>query len=100
MLDKLKKAYKQVLTRLGDPLNESTLYGPLHSADSVERFNNTIKKAVESGGKIEFGGKVSCVQNCFIKRLWNCSLSIYFLLVLLKYFVSSLLAKSIRENYK
>lgn len=57
VVDRLKKAYNQVLTRIGDPLDESTLYGPLHNADAVKAFEDTVKKAVTSGGKIEYGGK-------------------------------------------
>ncbi|XP_046688866.1 alpha-aminoadipic semialdehyde dehydrogenase-like [Homalodisca vitripennis] len=58
VLSRLVKAYQSVLKRLGDPLDENTLYGPLHSADSIKRFTATIEKAVKAGGKIEFGGKV------------------------------------------
>lgn len=58
VLDRLKKAYKQVLTRLGDPLEENTLYGPLHTSESVKKFEDAVNKALTSGGKLEFGGKV------------------------------------------
>ena len=31
MLEKLKKSYASIMGRLGDPLDDGTLYGPLHS---------------------------------------------------------------------
>ena len=31
MLEKLKKSYSSIMGRLGDPLDDGTLYGPLHS---------------------------------------------------------------------
>lgn len=55
----MKKAFAQVLTRIGDPLDKDTLYGPLHSQNSVNDYNRTIEDAKKLGGKIEFGGKVS-----------------------------------------
>lgn len=47
--------------RLGDPLDESTLYGPLHNAQAVENYKQTLAEAVKAGGKIEFGGKVRTI---------------------------------------
>lgn len=58
MLSRLVKAYKSVMDRVGDPLDERTLYGPLHTADGVKLFQETVEKAVKAGGKVEFGGKV------------------------------------------
>ncbi|KAL0272061.1 UNVERIFIED_CONTAM: hypothetical protein PYX00_005178 [Menopon gallinae] len=58
ILEKLKQAYKQILNRVGDPLDGKTLLGPLHTQNSVKEFEAAIKKAVELGGKIEFGGSV------------------------------------------
>ena len=31
VLEKLKKSYSSIMGRLGDPLDDGTLYGPLHS---------------------------------------------------------------------
>lgn len=67
VLVNLVKAYSNVLRRLGDPLEEATLYGPMHSATAVENFKKTISEAIEAGGQIEFGGKVIC---CTIQ--WYC----------------------------
>ncbi|XP_022094228.1 alpha-aminoadipic semialdehyde dehydrogenase-like [Acanthaster planci] len=56
VLEKLKKAYSQV--RIGDPLDENTLYGPMHSQQGVEIYQNAIQNALAQGGKLEVGGKV------------------------------------------
>lgn len=58
VLERLKKAYAQVINRIGDPLNENTLIGPLHSEVSLENFKKTIQEIEKQGGTIEFGGKV------------------------------------------
>ncbi|XP_046427802.1 alpha-aminoadipic semialdehyde dehydrogenase [Neodiprion virginianus] len=57
-LKRLKMAFAGILGRIGDPIEESTLYGPLHSPAAVEAYKLTVEKAVKSGGCIEFGGKV------------------------------------------
>lgn len=72
VLQRLKKSYATVLTRLGDPLDEKTLYGPLHNAQAVEAYKQTLAEAVKAGGKIEFGGKVGA-QNAV------CGLFIFYL---------------------
>lgn len=58
VLTRLKKAYGQIIHRIGDPLEENTLVGPLHSEKSVLSFKNTIDEIKNEGGTIEFGGKV------------------------------------------
>jgi len=58
VLERLKKSYASIMTRLGDPLDDGTLYGPLHSKQSVINYQATIKDAVAEGGKIEYGGNV------------------------------------------
>ncbi|XP_012277734.1 putative aldehyde dehydrogenase family 7 member A1 homolog [Orussus abietinus] len=56
-LGRLRTAYESILGRIGDPLDDATLYGPLHNQKAVHAYKETVKKAMESGGKIEFGGK-------------------------------------------
>lgn len=58
MLSRLKKSYSQVLSRIGDALEDSTLIGPLHSKLSLQKYETTIESIKKQGGKIEFGGKV------------------------------------------
>ena len=53
--DTLVKAYGQV--RIGDPLDEKTLMGPLTDEASVERFEQAVKRAQDAGGKVLTGGK-------------------------------------------
>lgn len=38
-------------------MDETTLYGPVHSEQSVKDYMKTIDDAVGLGGRIEFGGK-------------------------------------------
>ncbi|GAQ80312.1 aldehyde dehydrogenase [Klebsormidium nitens] len=54
LIPQLLKAYKQV--RAGDPLEEGTLLGPLHTKDSKTRFLDGIGKIKAQGGKILTGG--------------------------------------------
>lgn len=53
---RLVKAYKQI--RIGDPLDDKTLCGPLHSPAGIKLYENAIKEIQEQGGKILYGGKV------------------------------------------
>lgn len=57
VLERLTKAYASIFKRVGDPLEDGTLYGPLHSQKGVDGYLATIKEAVAAGGQIEFGGK-------------------------------------------
>jgi aldehyde dehydrogenase (NAD+) len=54
LLDRLKKAYATV--RIGDPLVEGTLMGPLCSAQSVAAFERALDHAKAQGGEIVCGG--------------------------------------------
>jgi len=55
---RLIDAYKEVVTKIGDPLNENTLVGPLIDEHSVSAFKFAVDKVQEEGGKILFGGEV------------------------------------------
>ncbi|XP_071654003.1 putative aldehyde dehydrogenase family 7 member A1 homolog [Temnothorax longispinosus] len=57
VLGRLKAAYKSILDRVGDPLDDGVLYGPLHNQPAVDAYKAACQKAVEAGGTIEFGGK-------------------------------------------
>ncbi|KAF2881273.1 hypothetical protein ILUMI_24892 [Ignelater luminosus] len=67
VLAKLKKAYAQVINRVGDPLEDGTLVGPLHGLDSVKQYKNTIEEVRKQGGTIEFGGKVMDRPGYFVE---------------------------------
>ena len=43
--------------RIGDPLEEETMYGPMHNAAGRDLFLRTIEDVKKLGGKIEIGGK-------------------------------------------
>ncbi len=51
---KLIEAYKQV--RIGDPLDENTLMGPLVNAAGVEDMMAALDKIKATGGKVLYGG--------------------------------------------
>ncbi len=52
---KLVRAYEQV--RIGDPMDESTLCGPVISPASVEAMQASIREVEASGGKLVCGGE-------------------------------------------
>merc|ERR1712029_850318 len=56
VVDGLVKAYGSIIKRIGDPLDDGTLYGPLHSKVSVEGYKKTVEEAKSLGGQIVFGG--------------------------------------------
>lgn len=55
---RLVKAYKQVATRIGNPLDEKTLVGPVVDKLAVNLFTTALKKVKEEGGKIIYGGEL------------------------------------------
>jgi len=55
---RLVKAYKQVSTRIGNPLDEQVLVGPLVDTLAVDLFTDAIEKVKQEGGNILFGGEV------------------------------------------
>jgi aldehyde dehydrogenase (NAD+) len=55
---RLVKAYQQVSTRIGNPLDEKILVGPLVDTGAVDLFSSAIQKVKQEGGTILFGGEV------------------------------------------
>lgn len=55
LTEKLVNAYQQV--RIGDPLDDNTLMGPLIDEDAVQMYEQAIVDIVADGGKILCGGK-------------------------------------------
>jgi aldehyde dehydrogenase (NAD+) len=53
---RLVNAYRQV--RIGDPLDPTTLMGPLIDAAALERFKTAVEAARSAGGEVLAGGKV------------------------------------------
>jgi aldehyde dehydrogenase (NAD+) len=60
-LEKLVAAYKTV--RIGDPLKEGTLVGPLVNERAVEGFLNAVRAAKEQGGTVLVGGERASVPD-------------------------------------
>jgi L-aminoadipate-semialdehyde dehydrogenase len=56
--ERLVNAYKQVLCKIGNPMDKHTLIGPLIDNTSVQVFSNAVEKIQEEGGEVIFGGKV------------------------------------------
>jgi aldehyde dehydrogenase (NAD+) len=61
--DGLVKAYKQV--RIGDPMEEGTLMGPLINRGAVEDMMDGIRRIKEQGGEILCGG--GKMMGCFVQ---------------------------------
>jgi aldehyde dehydrogenase (NAD+) len=51
----LVNAYKQV--RIGDPLDDGILMGPLIDKDAVKNYQTAIESISKQGGKVIYGGK-------------------------------------------
>jgi aldehyde dehydrogenase family 7 protein A1 len=56
-LDRMVKAYPKFETRMGDPLDDNTLLGPLHFKQSVDAYLNGVEEIKKQGGKVLYGGK-------------------------------------------
>jgi aldehyde dehydrogenase (NAD+) len=56
--DKMVAAYHKVATKIGDPLDEDFLVGPLIDEYSVALFRNAVDQVEKEGGKVLFGGQV------------------------------------------
>jgi aldehyde dehydrogenase (NAD+) len=56
--DRLIKAYEQVAKKIGNPLDERTLVGPMVDPGATLLFAEAIGKVKDEGGKIIFGGEI------------------------------------------
>jgi aldehyde dehydrogenase (NAD+) len=56
VVERLKNAYGQV--KIGNPLDEDTLMGPLIDEQSVNTYTQAVEKALAEGGELVTGGKV------------------------------------------
>lgn len=54
-VERLVRAYKTV--KIGDPMKEGTLMGPLHTTNAVKEYLNGIETIKAQGGRILTGGK-------------------------------------------
>ena len=53
---RLVKAYKQVSERIGNPLDEQMLVGPVVDRNAVELLRHAMEQVRQEGGKIIYGG--------------------------------------------
>jgi aldehyde dehydrogenase family 7 protein A1 len=56
VVEKLVNGYKTI--RIGNPLTEGTLCGPLHTKAAVKEYQDGLKDILANGGKIISGGQV------------------------------------------
>jgi aldehyde dehydrogenase (NAD+) len=56
LLDRLIAAWKTI--RVGHPLEEGVLLGPLVTKAAVERYREAVAAALEQGGELRYGGHV------------------------------------------
>lgn len=56
VLERIVKAYKQI--KIGNPLDDGILCGPLHTSQAVKSFEKAVHDAQAQGGKVAFGGRV------------------------------------------
>lgn len=61
VVEKLVSAYGQIMTKIGDPLKEGVLIGPLVNERSVETYLAAIASAKEQGGRVLIGGERATV---------------------------------------
>jgi len=61
VIKRLLAAYPTV--KIGDPLEDSTLLGPLHNKRAVQAYLDTLAKAKQQGGKLLYGGKTVDLGN-------------------------------------
>jgi aldehyde dehydrogenase (NAD+) len=65
LLKRLRAAYAQV--RIGDPLEPTTLMGPLIDAEAVESFRAAVHEALAAGGELVCGGGVRAGPGFFVE---------------------------------
>jgi aldehyde dehydrogenase (NAD+) len=56
--EKLLMAYQSISEKIGNPLDEETLVGPMIDTTAVAAFENAIAQVKQEGGKVIFGGEV------------------------------------------
>ena len=64
-IERLIKSYSQV--KIGDPLVDGILCGPLHTKAAVSQFKAGIESVKHQGGKILYGGRVLDTPGNFVQ---------------------------------
>jgi aldehyde dehydrogenase (NAD+) len=63
MTRKLQSAYGHI--RIGNPMDEKTLMGPLIDRQAVEAMQAALTRIQEEGGEVIYGGEV--ISGCYVK---------------------------------
>jgi aldehyde dehydrogenase (NAD+) len=63
IVDALRNAYRQV--KIGDPLEETTVMGPLVNRRAVDDMMDGLRRIREQGGEILYGG--GHIRGCFVE---------------------------------
>lgn len=77
LVTRLKHAYTQACQRLGDPLQEDTLVGPLITPQAVDAYLAALQDAQAQGGEILIGGRTrpdigpNFVEPTLVKMPWQ-----------------------------
>lgn len=51
IVERLVKAYGSFMPRVGDPLDEGVLYGPMHSQQGIDGYLATLEEVKQLGGR-------------------------------------------------
>ena len=46
LVERIVRAFKQIESRIGDPLDERTLVGPLHNPEAVLKYKASVAEAI------------------------------------------------------
>ena len=65
LVNRLTHAYAQV--RIGDPLKNKTLMGPLIDAEAVKNFQTAVEHAQQQGGTVIYGGHAKKGRGHFVE---------------------------------
>ncbi len=74
---RLCDAYAQATQRMGDPLDDHTLIGPLATPRAVQRYLDALEEARAQGGEVIFGGRPrldigpNFVEPTLVKMPWQ-----------------------------
>ncbi|KAL7006578.1 hypothetical protein EMMF5_003744 [Cystobasidiomycetes sp. EMM_F5] len=72
-VERLSKAYANVINthRIGDPLDQAYLMGPVHTAVAVDAYNAALVEAQKQGGRLLCGGSaVKHLKQGYEKGFW------------------------------
>ena len=65
LIDRVISAYKQV--KIGDPLQQTTLMGPLVNEQAISDYFSAIETAKSNGGKVLYGGNKINDKGSFVE---------------------------------